>query len=106
MSRRRPVNGHDPLSGDLPYEKNSEPADTGEQSVFMTGGVMVTALDAIQLEDGTRYAGLQFQFPHPGGETFTMPIVLAMSADNMRKLRPLITAAIHDACEALKRAEE
>lgn len=107
MSNRSKPNGEDRL--DLPYERVAtpeEPADMGDQTVFVTGGIVVASMGPVEMNDGTKFAAIRLQFPLPDGDGFTVPVVVAMSAENMKKLRPLVAAAVHDACESLKKAEE
>lgn len=80
--------------------------DPAAETLFVSGGIAVSPMEPVRAENGALYAAIRLQFPLPDGKTFTQPVVVAMSADNMRKLRPLVAAAVHDSCEALKRAEQ
>lgn len=90
--------------GDFPnYESNPEPVPVDLNEAQVSGGVIVMA-SVIPVNESTFLPSLIFRFAKVDGSGFWPPIVLAVeNATELRELRPLINAAVHDACEAVKR---
>lgn len=88
---------------DLPYE-SQEPTPLADNPLYAGGVVIMGGSSSEPWDGGRKFPVLVFRFALPDGSgKFYLPVALVLTDEQMGKLQPLITTAIHDAREAAKR---